>query len=299
MSVRLTSATVRAWLSQLDVFLFDCDGVLWRGGVGVPGVGATISKLEDLGKRCYFVTNNSTKTRAEYTRVLSEVAGIRASRDTVLSSAFAAGMYLREAGIRKKVYVIGSAGLVDELRDVAGVECIGDSDAGADFSFGAVSPATLDPDVEAVVIGFDARFSYAKLERAATYLRYAPKRVVFVATNRDASYPDAHQLVPGGGALVAALEVGSGRAPDVVAGKPSPHLISLVRAATGLDPSRTCMVGDRLDTDILFGNKGGFAATLLVLTGVTTQAQLDALPAGDACTPSHYLDSLGDLQTWL
>ena len=97
-----------------------------------------------------------------------------------------------------------------------------------------------------------------KLERAASYLRYASPRVVFVATNRDVAYPDAHQLCPGGGALVAALETGSGRSPDVVAGKPSPHLIQLVRSATGLNPARTCMVGDRLDTDILFGNTGGF-----------------------------------------
>jgi phosphoglycolate/pyridoxal phosphate phosphatase family enzyme len=296
MAVRLSQCSLRAWLSQIDVFLFDCDGVLWRGGVGVPGVGEVILRLESLGKRCFFVTNNSTKTRAEYTRVLSDVAGIRATHDAVLSSAFAAGVYLRDAGIRKKVYMIGSAGLAAELRDVAGVECIGDADSDANFSFGTVSPSTLDDDVEAVVIGFDAKFCYAKLERAATYLRY--KRVPFIATNRDASYPDAHQLVPGGGALVAALEAGSGRAPDVVAGKPSPHLISLVRSATGLDPARTCMVGDRLDTDILFGNTGGFASTLLVLTGVTTAAQVSALPAGDALMPTHVLDSLGDMKDW-
>ena len=142
------------------------------------------------------------------------------------------------------------------------------------------------------------RFCYSKLERAAAYLRYASPRVLFVATNRDASYPDAHQLVPGGGALVAALEAGSSRSPDVVAGKPSPHLISLVRAATGLDPARTCMVGDRLDTDILFGNAGGFAATLLVMTGVTDAATLAALPAGDQRAPTHVVDSLGDLAAW-
>jgi 4-nitrophenyl phosphatase len=142
-------------------------------------------------------------------------------------------------------------------------------------------------------------FSYAKLERAASYLRYASPRIPFVATNRDVAYPDAHQLVPGGGALVAALEVGSGRAPDVVAGKPSPHLIALVRSATGLDPARTVMVGDRLDTDILFGNDGGFAATLLVLTGVTAEADARALPPGDARTPTHVVDSLGDLAAWL
>lgn len=154
---RLTRASFRGWLATLDTFLFDCDGVLWRGGVGVPRVGAVIAALEAAGKRCYFVTNNSTKTRAQYVNVLSDVAGIRAPRDAILSSAYAAGVYLREAGLRKKVYLVGSAGLAEELRDVAGVECVGAEDADAAFAFGVVKPATLDPDVQAVVIGFDAR----------------------------------------------------------------------------------------------------------------------------------------------
>jgi ribonucleotide monophosphatase NagD (HAD superfamily) len=138
-----------------------------------------------------------------------------------------------------------------------------------------------------------------KLERAASYLRYASPRVVFVATNRDVAYPDAHQLCPGGGALVAALETGSGRSPDVVAGKPSPHLIQLVRSATGLNPARTCMVGDRLDTDILFGNTGGFVSSLLVLTGVTSRDDVKALPEGDGRMPTHVVPSLGDLAAWI
>jgi ribonucleotide monophosphatase NagD (HAD superfamily) len=141
--------------------------------------------------------------------------------------------------------------------------------------------------------------SYFKLERAASYLRYASPRVAFIATNRDVAYPDAHQLCPGGGALVAALEVGSGRSPDVVAGKPSPHLIQLVRSATGLDPTRTCMVGDRLDTDILFGNTGGFSSTLLVLTGVTSRKDVQNLAHNDQRMPTHIVETLGDLSTWI
>jgi HAD superfamily hydrolase (TIGR01450 family) len=146
-----------AWLSSIDTFLFDCDGVLWRGGVGVPNVGATIAKLEAAGKRCYFVTNNSTKTRDEYVKVLANVAGISATKDAVLSSAYAAAVYCRDAGISKKAYVIGGSGLISELRDVAGLECVGPDDAAKTFTFGVNKPENLDPDVEAVVIGFDAR----------------------------------------------------------------------------------------------------------------------------------------------
>ena len=152
-----SNASFTSWLSTIDTFLFDCDGVLWRGGIGVPGVGATIAALEAAGKRCFYVTNNSTKTRDEYVKVLWNVSGIVATRDAVLSSAYAAAVYCRDAGINKKAYVIGGSGLVKELNEVAGLECIGAEDAGRVFEFGVHSPSNLDPDVQAVVIGFDAR----------------------------------------------------------------------------------------------------------------------------------------------
>lgn len=148
-------AAFTTWLSSIDTFLFDCDGVLWRGGIGVPGVGATIAALEAAGKKCYFVTNNSTKTRDDYVKVLLSLAGITATRESVLSSAYAAAVYCRDAGFKKKVYVIGGEGLIEELSQVAGLECLGPEDTGKIFDFGVNSPSNLDADVEAVVIGFD------------------------------------------------------------------------------------------------------------------------------------------------
>ena len=145
-------------------------------------------------------------------------------------------------------------------------------------------------------VGFDGAFNYFKLQRAVSYLRYASPPIPFIATNRDLTYPDAHQLVPGGGTLVAAVEAGAGRAPDIVAGKPSQGLVALVRSATGLDPARTCMVGDRLDTDIAFGNLGGFR-TLCVLTGIASRESVMAAAQEEA--PEFLLDSLGDMLPWL
>ena len=155
----LTSSTLPALLSSVDTFLFDCDGVLWRGGVGIPGVGSVVASLRALGKRCYFVTNNSTKARASYVEVLSRVAGIDAQPDAILSSAFAAAEYLRSSGITGKVYVIGEAGLVKELSEVAGVQCLGMEDAGKTFTFGTTRSDELDKDVKAVMcVQADALF---------------------------------------------------------------------------------------------------------------------------------------------
>ena len=147
-----------------------------------------------------------------------------------------------------------------------------------------------------MVVGFDGEFSYAKLLRAVSHLRYTPG-CIFVATNTDLTYPDTHVLLPGGGTLVAAVAAGAGRAPDVVAGKPNTSLLGIIGTLAGpsFSPARTCMVGDRLDTDIAFGNDGGLGSSLLVLTGVSTAAEVDSLPAGDRLRPTHIIDSLGDL----
>ena len=292
---RLTRATLPAFLSSIDTFLLDCDGVLWTGATPIPRVDRAIAALRKRGKAVFFCTNNSTKPRAKHVEVLARF-GIPAPPESILSSAFATGVWLRSRGV-KRVYLIGEPGLAQELRDVAGVECEGPEDWGRAFALGGESgPPPLDPSVGAVVVGFDGRFCYYKLMRAAAYIRAGAP---FVATNRDLTYPNTGGIVPGGGCVVAAVAAGAGREPDVVAGKPSPGLAALAAEATGLAPARTAMVGDRLDTDIAFGHCAGYAARLLVLTGVTGEGALAAMPAGGAETPTHVVGSLGDLAEWL
>lgn len=248
------------------------------------------------GKRVFFVTNNSTKSRAAYVAKLAAVAGIAATPEEVVSSAYAAAAWCARRGIRK-AYCVGMEGLVAELT-AAGVAVIGPEDSGKTFAFGALGRADIDADVGAVVAGFDGAVSYYKLARAACHLRYLPA-CAFVATNRDATFPDTELLIPGSGGLIAALEVGSGRVPDVVAGKPHQDMLGIIASAYGLDRSRTCMVGDRLDTDIMFGATGGCASRLLVLTGVHTLADVAACPPGDPRIPTHAIASFGDIAALL
>ena len=287
------AAAAAAWVAAHDTFLLDCDGVVWRAADGVPGVADTVAALKAAGKRVFFVSNNSTKSRASYVAKLAAVAGIAAREEEVVSSAYAAAAWCAARGIRK-VYAVGMEGLVSELR-AAGMEVVGPEDSGKTFGFGALTRADLDPSIGAVVAGFDGSVSYYKLARAAAHLRYLPTSCAFVATNRDATFPDTDMLIPGGGIIIAALELGSGRAPDVVAGKPHLDMLRIITAAHGLDLSRTAMVGDRLDTDIMFGAHGGVASRLLVLTGVNSLADVAACPPGDARIPTHVIASFGDL----
>lgn len=293
-----SNAELLAWFDSINTFLLDCDGVLWRATDPIVGVDKTISAIRAAGKRVFFVTNNSTKSRDEYVHKLKHTSNIDAVPEEILSSAYAAALYCKAHGINKKAYVLGQSGLVHELETVCGLEVLGPADFDKEFAFGSTNPKDLDPDVQAVICGFDGRVSYYKIAQAVSYLRYGPG-CKFIATNRDATYPDSHQLVPGGGVIVGAVALGAGREPDVVAGKPSLGLLDIIADIGGLDRSATCMVGDRLDTDILFGNNGALAASLLVLTGVTRKEDLEKFPAGDPHRPTHILGSFGSLGSML
>jgi len=168
---RLTRALLPAFLSTIDTFLLDCDGVLWTGATPVPGAGAAVDALRGAGKRVFFVTNNSTKPRAAYVDTLAKF-GITAPPTAVLSSAYASAVWLAARGV-KRVYLIGEPGLAAELAG-AGVSCEGPEDWGKPFSLGAAEgPAPLDPAVGAVVCGFDGRFCCAFVGGWAAVLRAA------------------------------------------------------------------------------------------------------------------------------
>jgi 4-nitrophenyl phosphatase len=146
----------------------------------------------------------------------------------------------------------------------------------------------IESDIGAIVIGFDRYMNYNKLAKAHRYLQR--KECLFVATNTDASFPIDGQLFPGTGAFVSALATCSGRKPTIV-GKPEALLLDLMVDEFGLDRARTVMVGDRLDTDILFGHGGGLK-TLLVMTGVTTPKDRDS----SNIKPDNWIESLANLK---
>src|SRR2546423_12280512 len=125
-----------------------------------------------------------------------------------------------------------------------------------------------------VLSGWDRQFTYTKLAHAQQYIQ---RGAVFIATNRDATYPDSGgRTLPGSGALVAALETCSGVIPLVI-GKPEPYTLELILRRAGARPDECLVIGDRLDTDIAIGKAVG-TRTALVLTGVHTQADIAACP---------------------
>lgn len=147
-----------------------------------------------------------------------------------------------------------------------------------------------DPEVGAVVIGLDTAVNYVKYAKAFTYLRNNPD-CHFILTNGDTTYPTDGAILPGAGSIASPIIKALKRDPDVILGKPAQNMLETIFAEYNLDPKRTCMVGDRLDTDIEFGVKGGIE-TLCVLTGVTSEDEV--LSATSECRPVYYMDSFAE-----
>ncbi|KAF7319597.1 4-nitrophenylphosphatase [Mycena chlorophos] len=296
MAVRLSAAAdYEALLDKYDTWMFDCDGVLWHGDRLIEGAIEVLSILRQRKKQILFVTNNATKSRKSY-KGKFDTLGVEAHVDEIYGSAYAAAVYISSV-IKlpkdKKVYVIGMKGMEEELAD-EGVSFVGGTDpADATLKPFSLSDFTLDPTVGAVVCGLDTAINYTKLSKAFQYLTRNPG-CHFLATNEDSTYPAGDGLLPGAGAISAPLRYALGKDP-VAIGKPAKTMLDCIQAKVHYDPARTIMVGDRLNTDILFGQNGGLA-TLLVLTGITSEAEITG-PNASSIVPDYVTSSIGDLRT--
>lgn len=286
-------------LDGTDVFIFDCDGVIWRGDSVIPGIPNVLDKLRQAGKTMFFVTNNSTKSRAGYKGKFTSL-GLNVQAEEIFSSSFAAAAYLEQTRFKqtgKKVYVIGEKGIGEEL-DLIGVPWIGaEADMDQKPNMGSGGRLEIDHGVGAVIVGFDRHINYYKLQYAQLCINELPG-CQFIATNLDrvTHLTDAQEWA-GNGTMVGAVKGCTGVEPTLV-GKPAPLMIDYIAEKYGIkDRSRICMVGDRLDTDIAFGRNNGLK-TCLTLSGVTSEPELlERAPrkAGtEGIQPEFYVDTIND-----
>lgn len=276
-------------LSEVDTIIFDCDGVLWLDDEPIQGAAETIEKIREAGKRVFFVTNNSSKSRRENKERFAKFGIVAALDETIITSYLVAAYLSRQPRAVRRVYVIGREGIIEELTQV-GIECHGGpADDGKAFNW---KQELKLPPFDAVVVGYDDGFSYYKLAVAHHILQKNPS-ALFIATNKDGSYPSKYSLLPGSGALVAALERAS-RKESIALGKPSLLAWEALQAAhPEIDPKRTLMVGDKPQTDILFGRRCGMK-TLLVESGFTLEQDLQDLNDPDL-VPDYIASSINDL----
>lgn len=230
-------------------WVLDLDGVVWLADQPIAGAADAIAELRRRGDAVAFVTNNSAVPRSHVEDKLARF-GID-PEDGVVTSAMAAAT-LVEPGMT--ALVCGGPGIAEELA-ARGVTVVRDGDA------------------DVVVVGFHLDFDYERLRVASAAVRNGAR---LLATNDDATYPTPAGPIPGGGSIVAAVATASGVTP-VVAGKPYPAMVDLVRDRVG---TSGIGVGDRPDTDGRFARALGFQWAL-VLSGVTSRSDLPVQPEPD------------------
>lgn len=262
---------VASRLREIRFLIIDIDGVLVKGRQPLPGVPAFFGFLASHGIRFIIASNNSARPASEVVDKVRHL-GIDLHPDQVLTSAQATAMYLpRLAPPGSRVFLVGGDGIAQALTQAGYL--------------------LVDRDADVVVAGADFDLTYEKLKRAT--IEITQRGAKFVGTNSDKTFPSEEGLIPGAGAIIAAIQTATGVTPTIV-GKPERAMFDLSMQKMGGNREATAMLGDRLETDIEGAQRAGLSA-ILVLTGVTTRAVL----ADSSIRPDFVFDDLDELRkTW-
>ncbi|MDD6390234.1 MAG: HAD-IIA family hydrolase [Firmicutes bacterium] len=246
-------------------FIIDMDGVIYHGNRLLPGAADFVKWLQENGKQYLFLTNNSAKTPKELRQKLLRM-NLDVPEKNFYTSALATASFIKEQAGECSAYVIGEAGLLNALYD-------------AGITMNDVNP-------EYVIVGEGMTYSYETLTKAVNLVKGGAR---LIGANTDISGPVENGIVPGCGALVAPIEIATGKK-AYFCGKPNPLMMRTGLRLLGCHSQEAVIVGDRMDTDIVAGTESG-AQTVLVLSGVSTAATVRQY----AYQPTEVLDGVGDI----
>jgi 4-nitrophenyl phosphatase len=250
--------------------LADLDGTMNRGDVLIEGAADTYRQLSAKGVQWLFLSNNAMVLAKDLAKKISGL-GVPAAEHQVLNSASALIHTVKTTCRNVRIMVIGESRLAEAVQQAGAI----------------VETDPLRTDI--VVTALDRGFTYEKLTRAHIALQHGAR---FWATNLDATFPVVDGFRPGAGAVAAAVSAVAGRPPDRVFGKPSPDMAVIAQELLGLPADACLVVGDRMETDILFARHAGMGSAL-VLTGATARCDL----ARYEYQPDHVLESIVDVGT--
>ena len=256
---------------KLRNFCLDMDGTVYLDNVWIDGALEFLEKLRETGRRYCFMTNNSSKSAEVYAEKLHSMGLDIDPKTQLITSGEATIDWLTRRYAGKKVFLFGN-------------QCLKD-----DFEKGGVQLVEDAPDI--VVTAFATEFSYPDLVRLCDLVRSG---VPYIATHPDLVCPTRAGCVPDIGALTAYVEAAAGRRPDEIIGKPSRAIIDYTLRILGARAEETCVVGDRLYTDIRSGVDNGLAG-IFVLSG---EAQLADLPSSEV-VPDLIFDSVKEIIPFL
>ena len=247
---------LRDVVSNVKLYLFDMDGTLYLGNRLYTFTKELLAEIKRSGGKYLFVTNNSSKSVNDYVKKLAGF-GIEADREDFMTSSQATAYYLKKHHWGKTLYVCGTQSLKQEL--------IGEGFAVSDD----ISKT------QCIVMGFDTELTFQKLHDVS-YLLLTQPDLPYIATNPDLVCPTEFGSVPDCGSVCQMIFNATGKRP-VVIGKPAALMPQLAMEKMGVAPEETCVIGDRIYTDVKSGLNAG-AIAILVMSGETTEEILNESP---------------------
>ena len=239
-------------LTSKKLFLFDMDGTLYLGDRLFNFTKPLLAEIRRTGGKYLFMTNNSSKSVADYIKKLEKL-GIPATREDFITSSQATAYYLHKYHEGQKLYVCGTESLKEELRSEG------------------FSVTEKVEDTDCIVMGFDTELTFRKLHDVSYLL--LTRELPYIATNPDLVCPTEFGSVPDCGSVCGMIFNATGKRP-VVIGKPSPLMPQLAMDRLGYSREQTCVVGDRIYTDVKSGLNAGITG-ILVMSGETTYEILE------------------------
>lgn len=254
-------------LKKIRHVALDMDGTIYLGNSLFPFTKDFLRKLTDAGIGYSFLTNNPSKSIADYLHKLHGM-GIEASKENMYTTSLAAIDYIRSNyPDARKLFLLGTPSMVSQFEKAGYISC---EDSPEDK-----------PDV--LVAAFDMTLTYERLCRASWW---ASQGVPYIATNPDRVCPtDMQTVLVDCGSICRCIEHATGRKPDIVLGKPDPNMLKGIMSAHGLKPEEIAMAGDRIYTDTAMAHNAG-AFGVLVLSGETTIETAEAVAMDAATNPS-------------
>jgi 4-nitrophenyl phosphatase len=235
----------------IKALILDMDGVLWRENSPIGDLPSIFSSFNHAGLKVLLATNNATRTPAQYMQKMASF-GVHLEESQIINSSMGVAYLLKKRFPQGgPVYIMGEIGLTTAL-NAAGF-------------YHSEEPGL------AVIGSMDRDITFWKMKAATLLIR---RGIPFYFTNPDRTFPTPEGIIPGAGAILAALETATDVTP-IIAGKPGTTLFDFALERLGTLPQETLVVGDRLETDILGGQCAG-CKTALVLSGIASQADADA-----------------------
>ncbi len=257
-------------MTKKKLFLFDIDGTLAVGDTLYDGSAKLLDYIDQIGGKAYFITNNSTKSGADYVKKFKEAFGLDSTEDQFITSGYMTIRFLKEHYADKKIYVLGTQSFLSELR-----------------KNGLRITETAEKDIDCIVAAYDSELSYAKLSEACKALLTTD--VPFYGTNPDLRCPIDFGFIPDCGAICNMLTETTDKTPTYL-GKPSKEVVNLCLALSGFSKEETLVVGDRLYTDIACGINGG-VDTCVLFTGEAKPEDLKDTPY----PPTYAFENVNEL----